>query len=517
MRKAGGVRISRRNVLLLATVLVTAVIVVLNSCGNNEMSDEELLADAKKTAFKHCGSCHEPPDASLLDSVTWDKYILPAMGAKLGMQPFMDQYIAGPRATLSLADWTKIVVYYRYASPKKLKIPKSRAVLDSAIFSVRRPVYTDKKSGEAITTMVKFNPNDKHFYTGDAGNKLYRWNSDLTATLIKKFYSPITDATFYKSATEPNGAVITCIGILPPNDQLKGTLTNIDLDKKSKDTSLVVDSLPRPVKSAAADFNKDGLTDYVSCGFGRDRGGLFLLQQQPNHTFKSKVIRAIPGPEVVYTGDFNGDGWPDIACLFAQADEGIWMFFNDKKGGFNIQNVMRFPSVYGSSSFQLIDFNHDGKLDIVYTCGDNNDYSPIFKPYHGVYIFINQGNWKFKQSYFYQINGCSKAIAADFDNDGDLDLAVIAFFPDYKYHPTESFTYHEQFAPGKFKVHEVPVNLLGRWISMDVGDIDGDGDTDIVLGNFSVGAQGLLNQKDYKPDWNMYEPIIVLQNKTIHK
>ncbi|SEO72731.1 Repeat domain-containing protein [Mucilaginibacter gossypiicola] len=518
MRKAGGVKVKRRNILLLVTALVVVIVVIVwKSCGDNEPTDEELLADAKKTAIKHCGSCHEPPDASLLDSATWDKYILPAMGAKLGMRPFMDQYVAGPRATLSLADWTKIVVYYRYASPKKLKIPKPDAVLDSAIFSVKRPAIVDTKSGEAMTTMVKFNPVDQHFYTGDAGNKLYRWNSDLTATLIKKFHSPITDVVFYQSATEPNSAVITCIGILPPNDALKGSLTLINLDKKSNDTVLMADSLPRPVKSAAADFNKDGLMDYVSCGFGHDRGGLFLLQQQANHIFKRKIIRAIPGPEVVYTGDFNGDGWPDIACLFAQADEGIWLFLNDKQGGFTTQNIMHFPSVYGSSSFQLVDINHDGKLDIVYTCGDNNDYSPIFKPYHGVYIFTNQGNWKFKQTYFYHINGCSKAIAADFDKDGDFDLAVMAFFPDYKYHPTEGFTYHEQVSPGKFKVHEVPINLLGRWISMDAGDIDGDGDTDIVLGNFSVGAQGLMNQKDYKPNWDMYEPIIVLQNKTIRK
>ncbi|WP_114938965.1 FG-GAP repeat domain-containing protein [Mucilaginibacter endophyticus] len=517
MRKAGGGKVKRLSLLLLITIMFAAVIAALNSCGDHEKTDEELLADARKTAVKYCGSCHEAPDASLLDSATWDKYILPAMGAKLGMRPFMDQYIAGPTAVLSLADWTKIAVYYRYASPKKLKIPKPDAVIDSAIFSVKRPALINTTSGEAMTTMVKFNPVDKHFYTGDAGNKLYRWSTDLTATLVKKFHSPITDATFYQSATEPNSAVVTCIGILPPNDQLKGTLTHIDLSRKSKDTTLMEDSLPRPVKSAAADFNKDGLMDYVSCGFGRDRGGLFLLQQQANHSFKRKVIRAIPGAEIVYTGDFNGDGWPDIACLFAQADEGIWLFLNDKKGGFITRNIMRFPPVYGSSSFQLVDFNHDGELDIVYTCGDNNDYSPVFKPYHGVYIFTNQGDWKFKQTYFYHINGCSKAIATDFDHDGDLDLAVIAFFPDYKYHPTEGFTYHEQLRPGKFKVHEVPVNLLGRWISMEAGDIDGDGDTDLVLGNFSVGAQGLMNQKDYKPNWDLYEPIIVLQNKTVHK
>ena len=161
MRKAGVVSIIKRNVLLLTIIFAAVVIAALNSCGDNEPSDEELLADAKKTAFQHCGSCHEPPDASLLDSATWDKHILPAMGAKLGMRSFMDQYIAGPGATLSLADWTKIVVYYKYASPKKLKIPKPDALLDSAIFSVKRPANVDTKSGEAMTTMVKFNDVDQ--------------------------------------------------------------------------------------------------------------------------------------------------------------------------------------------------------------------------------------------------------------------------------------------------------------------------------------------------------------------
>ncbi|MEO3404703.1 VCBS repeat-containing protein [Mucilaginibacter sp. CAU 1740] len=512
--RVGG-RVKQRDLWLLISGLIFTIATILAGCGDNEPSDEELLAGAKKVAVLHCGRCHEAPDASLLDSATWNKYILPAMGRKLGLRSFMDQYIAGPNAELSLADWNKIVVYYRYASPKKLIIPKPNAVIDSAIFSVRRPTKVDTKNGEAMTTMVTFNPIDKHFYTGDAGNKLYRWDSDLMPTLIKTFHSPITDASFYQTDTEPNAAVITCIGILPPNDELKGSLVHINLNKK--DTTLLEDSLPRPVKSTAADFNKDGLMDYVTCGFGRDRGGLFLIEQQPNHNFKRKIIRGIPGPEIVYTGDYNGDGWPDIACLFAQGDEGIWLFLNDKKGGFITKNIMRFPPVYGSSSFQLVDFNHDGKLDILYTCGDNNDYSPIFKPYHGVYIFTNQGDWKFKQTYFYHINGCSKAIATDFDKDGDLDLAVIAFFPDYKYHPTEGFTYHEQLSPGKFKVHEVPVNKLGRWISMEANDIDGDGDTDIVLGNFSVGAQGLMNQKDYKPDWDMYEPVILLRNKTVNK
>ncbi len=488
----------------------------LNSCGGDGLSskDEEYLAAGKKLAETRCGSCHRAPDPSLLDKTTWDKSVLPGMAPNFGVRPFMGDYLINSRSTITADEWHKIVVYYKYFAPDKLTIPAPVAVKDWAIFSLERPKNVDTTGGPAMTTMVAHNPNDKQLYTGQKGNTLYKWDANLNSTLVREFQSPVVDASFFKTAAQQNEAAITTIGVLPPNDQLKGKLISINLDKlKGKDSVLIADSLPRPVKSAYADFNNDGLMDYVSCGFGHNRGGLYLVQQQADHKFIRKSIREISGATQLYINDYNYDGWPDIVCLFAQGDEGVWLFLNDKKGGFTTQNLIRFPPVYGSSSFELADFNHDGKPDILYTCGDNNDYSPIFKPYHGVYIFTNQGDWKFKQSYFYHINGCSKAMAADFDKDGDLDLAVIAFFPDFKYHPTEGFTYHEQTGPGKFTVHEIPISQYGRWIAMDVNDIDQDGNLDIILGNFSVGGTGLINQKDYKSNWDMYEPLIVLKNK----
>jgi hypothetical protein len=239
---------------------------------------------------------------------------------------------------------------------------------------------------------------------------------------------------------------------------------------------------------------------------------LYLLQQKNDHSFKKVIISNIAGGEQLIIGDFNNDGWMDVMCLFAQADEGIRMFLNNHRGGFTTQTLLRFPSIYGSSSFQLVDFNHDGKPDILYTCGDNSDYSVVFKPYHGVYIFTNQGNFKFKQTYFYHINGCTKAIARDFDHDGDLDIAVIAFFADFKDHPKEGFTYLEQTKPNNFLAHQIPINQYGRWLTMEVADLDQDGNDDIILGNFTTPGRGLVNKSGFIPNWDQHIPIIVLKN-----
>ncbi len=168
------------------------------------------------------------------------------------------------------------------------------------------------------------------------------------------------------------------------------------------------------------DFNKDGLTDYLVCSFGHNLGGLYILQQLSDKSFKKVSVREVPGSTQSIIADFNQDGWPDIMTLFAHANEGIWLFINDKKGGFIEKNVLRFPPVFGSSSFQLVDMNKDGQLDIVYTAGDNSDYSRILKPYHGLYIFLNTKGWKrwkvshYEQSYFYAIKRCYQSNGSRF-------------------------------------------------------------------------------------------------------
>jgi FG-GAP-like repeat len=506
--------------LLIAIVFFFAVsMTALISCHQTPQREDE-IAEGKALAQKYCVSCHQLPDPALIDSASWVRGVLPAMAKRLGIQNYMGQYFADQRSALNIVAWQEIVTYYRDSAPRDLIIPKPKVapLKDWAIFSLLKP-KPDANGPIAMTTLLAYNPYDQHFYSGDAMNNFYRWDAELKPTLVGSMKSAVTGAMFSKDAQNNTEAILTSIGALPPVNLSKGQVVKINLDSKTqkKEQVIVGDSLPRSVQTVAADFNKDGLMDYVVCGFGHENGGLYLLQQQPDHTFKKQVIRAVPGGEQLIVGDFNNDGWPDVMCLFAQADEGLWVFLNDHKGGFITKNLLHFPAVYGSSSFQWIDFNHDGKPDILYTCGDNSDFSRVLKPYHGVYIFTNQGNWKFKQTYFYHLDGCTKAIAADFDHDGDLDIAAIAYFADFKYHPSAGFTYLEQTKPNQFLPHEIPIYQYGRWLTMEVGDIDHDGNRDIILGNFAMPGRGLVNQTGYTEPWDRSIPLIVLKNNSPKK
>ncbi|NBW03553.1 MAG: hypothetical protein EBR87_07570, partial [Cytophagia bacterium] len=110
------------------------------------------------------------------------------------------------------------------------------------------------------------------------------------------------------------------------------------------------------------------------------------------------------------------------------------------------------------------------------------------KNYHGVHIFINDGSNNFKEKYFYPVYGATKTIARDFDLDGDLDMAMIAFYAEPIMPTNESFLYFQNQGNLNFKVSNLNIPFGGRWMVMDAGDADQDGDLDILLGNFQFGA-----------------------------
>jgi len=130
------------------------------------------------------------------------------------------------------------------------------------------------------------------------------------------------------------------------------------------------------------------------------------------------------------------------------------------------------------------DFNGDGRPDFVVTNGDNGEYPSPPKSYHGIRVYLNRGGMKYEKSLFLPLNGAFRALARDYDADGDTDIAAVSYFPNYNKSPRESFVYFEN-KDGKYTANTFRTCISGRWLTMDAGDVDGDGDIDLALGNYS--------------------------------
>src|SRR5436309_13305953 len=79
------------------------------------------------------------------------------------------------------------------------------------------------------------------------------------------------------------------------------------------------------------------------------------------------------------------------------------------------------------------------------------------------------------------------AVSGEFDGDEDLDLAASAYYPDFEQEQPESVVYLENRGGMKFEAWTCAECNSGRWLVMDAGDLDGDGDEDLVLGSFVRG------------------------------
>lgn len=507
--------------------MLSGTLILILSCNNfkknhsHQSVPDSNIAKGKALAITYCQSCHMLPDPSLLDAKNWETGVLPGMGPRLGIFYYglkeypssrydmnLDKDFYPSQPVLKLKEWQYIIDYYTSVSPDSLPVQQRKyAVKNGAsLFTVEMPQF---KKPLPTTCLVKI---DTSIYPHQLimvdmmSKNVFRFDHHLVLVDSCKSKSPVVDIEIHQRD------IITCnIGVMNPNNGKYGSAERIIIDEKGRmraDSSRMFDKLARPVQISSTDFNGDGKTDYLVCEFGNLTGALSWMENLGADRYERHVLRAVPGPIKAYIRDVNHDGLPDIWVLFAQGEEGVFLFTNKGNGKFEQEEVLRFPPIYGSSYFELADFNKDGHPDILYTCGDNADYSPVLKPYHGVYIFLNDGSNHFEQEYFFPMHGCFKAIARDFDGDGDLDIAAIAFFADYAHHPEESFIYLENKGKLDFHPYSVPGTTSGRWLTMDAGDVDIDGKADLILGNFSIAPASIKSAASWKDG----PPFIILRN-----
>ena len=486
---------------------------------HQEISDAS-IEKGKQLASVYCQTCHLLPDPFLLDTKTWENGVLPEMGPRLGIFTFNYKNYPANRNDVDLPhdfypsqpvitsqEWQHIIDYYTAISPDSLPSQERKnSIKDgSSLFSVSSPVF---KFDNPTTCLIKIDTsvNPHQLWVGDILKKsLFRFDDHLNLIDSLQTTGPIVDLSIQKNK------IIACdIGIVNPTNAKFGRAQTIirDSDNHISAGAVLFQKLQRPVQITVADLDNDGKSDFLVCEFGYMTGALSWYKNLGGNKYERHIIREVPGAIKAYITDYNHDGLPDLWVLFAQGDEGIFLFTNKGNGQFRQEEVLRFPPSYGSTYFELDDFNKDGYPDILYTCGDNGDYSRVLKPYHGVYIFLNDKTYHFNQIYFFPINGCYKAIARDFDGDGDLDIATIAFFADFAHQPDEGFVFLENQGDFNFLPFSIPETKSGRWFTMDAADFDGDGRPDIVLGNCSYGPT--IERSSF--NWKKGPPFMILKN-----
>lgn len=468
--------------LALSLIFLAGALLLLR-CGA-EPTPRALLAE-------HCSSCHLAPAPASLPKEVWEHNILPEMGARMGIKSMTydpatklgeteyqlarDHGIYPETPTISQADWERLSAYILDQAPDSLRAP-SLPDLDDLPGFTPHSISAEGKLGSLVTYLGR---EENGLVIGDGYGNSSAWMHD-EISIISTSRAPVV----HRQPTAA-GTMLLTIGNIYPTEASNGKLSLLHADGQT----VIADSLHRPVYFLAVDLDDDGDEEIIVCEYGNFTGALTLLERMPSGAYRRSRLSGVAGSTRVVAEDLNADGRRDLVFLHAQGDEGIDVLYQQENGQFERESLLRFSPVWGTSWFELLDFDGDGDLDILTAHGDNADYSNILKPYHGLRIYTNDGRNRFSEAYFLPLPGATRLVARDFDHDGDTDVAVASNFADFRGHPGASFVYLENEGnpdSPTFTHRTTPLALNGRWLILEANDYDRDGDDDIVLGSFTL-------------------------------
>ena len=282
-----------------------------------------------------------------------------------------------------------------------------------------------------------------------------------------------------------------------------------------------------PTLLAGGDVNGDGKVDLITCNNNYSSGTITVLVSNGDGTFKQVESQAPTFATALVVGDFNRDGKLDVVIAGSFS---LYISLGNGDGSFqNPVAISNAPQTQFGEALLAGDFNHDGKLDIALSGvwvmlgkGDGTFQNPIFSfaaatpmavvDINGdgepdivaitnsgaVPVLLGNGDGSFMDARsIVQATPADTAdagVAADFNGDGKLDLAVAE-----QYYPNGQVSVELGKGDGTFGqpiVSALTTNATNPNLML-AADFNGDGKTDLVVeDNNSNGFQVLLGRGD---------------------